>query len=221
MSGTPAQAPAAGRRYAGRSADTRRSEQRERLLNAACDAFATRGYAATSVEHIVAGAHASRSTFYSFFANREECLLAVYRAGAARVAGAVAETAGDAQARGLEPPELIRAEVEATLRTFAADPAMARILLIEMIGASREAERVHAQTRRAAAEIIQAQMERYAFWRERDRNHRRVASRAAMAAVGETVQDLVGAGRLAEWHELVEPLTEFLCRALVDPADMS
>jgi AcrR family transcriptional regulator len=208
-----------GRQYAGKSLADRRSEQRERILLAARDVFATRGFAGAAVDDIVAGARVSRTTFYRFFENKEECLLAVFRFGLERIGAAVAEAAVRSAEQGLAPPELIHAEVAATLEAFAADPAMTRIVLIEIVGATPAAEHFRARARHIAARIIQSRLEEYAYWRERPEAHRRTASLATMAAIGEPISDLVATGRIGEWETLVEPLSEFIGRALIDPAD--
>src|SRR2546430_7532699 len=65
---------ATGRRYRGLSAEERRADQRERLVRAAVDEFAARGYHRTSVEDIVRSAHTSRTAFYAFFDNREDAM---------------------------------------------------------------------------------------------------------------------------------------------------
>jgi AcrR family transcriptional regulator len=210
----------AGRQYGGKSLVDRRSEQRERILLAARDVFATRGYAGAGVEEIVAGARVSRTTFYGFFENKEECLLAVFRLGLERIGAAVAGAAARSAAHGLTPAELIRAEVRATLAAFAADPAMARIVLIEIVGATPAAEHVRARARNLAARIIQRRLEEYEYWRARAEHHRRVASLAAMAAIGESISDLVATGRMGDWETLVDPVSEFIGRALIDPEDM-
>jgi len=41
-----------------------------------------------------------------------------------------------------------------------------------------------------------------------------------MAAIGEPISDLVATGRIEEWEALVEPVGEFIGRALIDPADL-
>jgi AcrR family transcriptional regulator len=217
---TPAQATA-GRQYAGKSLADRRSEQQERILLAARDVFSTRGYAGAGVDEIVARARVSRSTFYAFFENKEDCLLAVYRFGLERFGAAVAQAAARSAEEGLTPPELVRAEVRATLAAYAADPALARIVLIGTVGATPAAERVHARARSVAAQIIQRRLEEYPYWRRRSANHRRVASLAAMAAIGEPISDLVATGRIDEWETLVDPISEFIGRALVDPDDLA
>src|SRR6476646_6074655 len=70
---TGALAPS-GRRYRGLSADERRADQRRRLVRAAIDEFAARGYHHTSVEDIVRSARTSRTAFYAFFDNREDAM---------------------------------------------------------------------------------------------------------------------------------------------------
>jgi AcrR family transcriptional regulator len=207
----------AGRQYRGKSLADRRSEQRERIVLAARDVFATRGYGGAGVEEIVARARVSRSTFYVFFENKEECLLAVHRLGLETIGSAVTEAAARSAEQGLAPAAMIRAEVRATLAAFAADPALARIVLIEIVGATLAAERAHVRARSVAAGIIQRRLEQYLYWRRRPEQHRRVASLAAMAAIGEPISDLVATGAIERWEELVEPVSEFISRALIDP----
>lgn len=210
----------ASRRYAGKSREDRRFEQRERILLAARDAFGARGYAGTSVDDIVAGARVSRSTFYGFFENKEQCLLAVFRLGVERIGARVAQAAARSAEQGLQPPALIAAEVCATLSAFAEDPALSRIVLIGIVGATPAADRMRARARDVAALIIQRRLEEYEYWRARSPQHRRVISLAVMAAIGEPISDLVSAGRMHDWQTLVEPIGELVTRALVDPADL-
>jgi AcrR family transcriptional regulator len=183
--------------------------------------FAARGYGATALDEIVARARVSRTTFYAFFESKEECLLAVYRLGRERIAAAVVQAAERSVAEGLTPLQLIRSEVHATLAAYAADPAMARIVLIETVAATPATERAHARARNAAAEVIQRRMEQYPYWNERPEHHRRAAALATMAAIGEPLCDLVAAGRLREWEALVAPVSEFIGRALIDPRELS
>src|SRR5437879_924219 len=90
-----------GRRYGGKSLADRRSEQRGRIVLAARDVFARRGYGGAAVDEIVARARVSRTTFYAFFENKEECLLGVHRLGLERIGAAVAESAARSIERGL------------------------------------------------------------------------------------------------------------------------
>ncbi len=147
-SGAPA------RRYGGKSLEERREDQHERLIAAARDVFARRGFTAAGIDEIVAEARVSRSSFYSFFANKEQCLLAVFEEGVRRISAELLEVI----AQPLEPVERIRAEIAVLARSFAADPAMARVLLIEAVGATPAVERARSAARQAAADVIEAQL---------------------------------------------------------------
>src|SRR6516225_8174098 len=70
----PDRAATPGRRYRGLSAEERRADQRRRLVRAAIEEFAARGYHRTSVEDIVRSARTSRTAFYAFFDNREDAM---------------------------------------------------------------------------------------------------------------------------------------------------
>ncbi len=208
--------PDPDRPYAGMSLHARRGDQRERILLAARDVFATRGYGAAGIDEIVAGARVSRTTFYEFFENKEKCLLAVFELGVQRVANALFGTVADT--RDLQPIERIRAEVHALAEAYAADPAMARIILIEVVGATPACERARVYARDQAAQVIQAQLEEYEYWLSRSPLQRRVASVAAMAAIGEPITALLSENRLEdEWETLIEPITEFVGRGLIEP----
>jgi AcrR family transcriptional regulator len=53
--------------------------RRERLLGALVDQVAQNGYQATTIARITAGARLSRTTFYEYFADKEDCFLAAHR----------------------------------------------------------------------------------------------------------------------------------------------
>ena len=67
--------------------------QRERLLRAAAAEFAERGYAGASSESISRRAAMSKATFYEHFANKEECMLALFDLAQAVVTDAMATAA--------------------------------------------------------------------------------------------------------------------------------
>ena len=64
-----------------KSRDSRR--HRLRLLEGFAAAVSERGYAATTIAHIVEHARVSKRTFYEHFADKEECFLALYAEAAA------------------------------------------------------------------------------------------------------------------------------------------
>jgi len=199
------------RAYGGKSAVVRRSEQRDRVLMAGRDVFARRGYAQAGVDEIVARARVSRTSFYEHFDNKEQCLLAVSARGMARMGDAVSA----AVRQPLPPLERIRTEVAAVARTFAEDPAMARVMLVVIVGATPAAERAHRGMRAAAAAVIERQLEGYPYWRRRSAHQRHIAAMATMAAIAEPVSELVASGQIAEWEKIVDPVTELVAHGLL------
>lgn len=200
---------APARRYAGKSLEERREDQHERLITAARDVFARRGFSAAGIDEIVAEARVSRSSFYSFFANKEQCLLAVFEEGVRRISLDLVKVI----AQRLEPAERIRAEIDVLGRSFADDQAMARVLLIEAVGATPAVERARSAARQAAADVIEAQLREYPVWAERDAE-RAVVALTTMAAIAESFSHLIATGRIDEWPSIVGPVADYVARGL-------
>lgn len=129
-SGRPAVAkPRRG--YGGRSAEQLQRERRERLLEAALELFAERGYAGAPIEIICARARVTTRHFYEAFTGREALLLELHRqivSETRRAVSAVLESAqGDISQR-------LRAAVDAFVRRYTDDPRRARVVYVEMAG---------------------------------------------------------------------------------------
>jgi AcrR family transcriptional regulator len=109
------------------------ASQRTRLLEAVGRAVADKGYAATTIEDIVRGAGVSKKTFYEHFSDKLDCFLDAYEAASdellEHVRGAQDAADGDSW--------LARtgAGIHAYLRWLAAEPALARVFLIEVAAA--------------------------------------------------------------------------------------
>jgi AcrR family transcriptional regulator len=119
--------------------EVRLSVQRRRLFEAAAAVFARVGYAEASAEAISREAGMSKATFYEHFANKEECILALFDEAATEVmrgmAGAAADDGGSYEDR-------IRANVASFLEILTQYPDSAQTVLVEIIGAGpRTAER--------------------------------------------------------------------------------
>jgi AcrR family transcriptional regulator len=117
--------------------EVRVPRQRQRLLRAAADEFAERGYAGASSESISKRAGMSKATFYEHFSNKEECILALFdRAGEVIVTGMAdaAREVGPNDAR-----ERMRAATRAFLTVLFDHPEFAQTLLVEIIGAGPKA----------------------------------------------------------------------------------
>jgi AcrR family transcriptional regulator len=102
--------------------------QRERLIAAVVRVTATKGYQATSVADILKAAGVGRESFYRYFENKETCFLAANDVLIDDLEAAII----DAYSQPGPWPERVRAGLEATLAWFAADPDIARVMMIEM-----------------------------------------------------------------------------------------
>ena len=111
-------------------------------------ALAEQGYARASVEDVIGNAGTSRKTFYEFFADKEDCLVAAYADASERLWRAGAEAAAGEG----EWPDRVREAIVATLAWLAAEPYPARLFTLEARAAGAAmAARQHADAERAAA----------------------------------------------------------------------
>ena len=104
--------------------------QRARLYGGMAESVYQRGYAATSVAHVIALAGVSRRAFYEQFSNKEDCFLATYDAFVAvsrkRILQAWMAERGWANR--------LYAACRVFLESVAADPRGANLVLVESIG---------------------------------------------------------------------------------------
>jgi AcrR family transcriptional regulator len=108
------------------------SNQRERLLEAIANVVAEKGYAGTRVADITDYAGVSRKTFYELFTDKEECFLAAF--------DAITKLLMDRMAHALTNLSdsnwrlQVRALLGEFLRFLAAEPAFARMCVVEVLG---------------------------------------------------------------------------------------
>ena len=114
------------------------ASQRTRLLEAAGRAVAEKGYAAATIDDIVRGAGVSKKTFYEHFHDKLGCFLAAYEAASDELYEHV-RAAQDSDAASSDWLARTHAGIHAYLRWLAAEPALARVFLIEVAAAGPEA----------------------------------------------------------------------------------
>ncbi len=134
--------------------EVRLSRQRERLLVAAAVVFSRAGYAEASAEAVSREAGMSKATFYEHFANKEECILALFDQGVDYLLQAMASAA---RACGQDPATRRRAGTRAFLAALASHPNEAQTLLAEVIGAGPEAARRRDDVLQSFAAVLDAE----------------------------------------------------------------
>lgn len=105
--------------------------QRGRLLGATVDVVEEVGYARLTVAQVIARAKVSRKTFYDLFEDREDCFLAMFDETVERM-GAIA---AEAYAEQTNWRDSVRAGLLAMLGFMDEQPALARICVVEALGA--------------------------------------------------------------------------------------
>ncbi len=130
--------------------------QRLRIVAALLRTLPRRGYADTTIGHIIGEARVSRAAFYGQFAGKEECFLVAYDLGSAWLCEGAEGAAGD------EPwPARVRFGVGEVLRLLAANPPLAHLIAIETLQAGAAArKRQQASLARLAGILRQGRPER-------------------------------------------------------------
>jgi AcrR family transcriptional regulator len=126
------------------------ASQRTRLLEAVGRAVAEKGYAGATIDDIVRGAGVSKKTFYDHFSDKLDCFLAAYEAASDELLARLRE----AQSSGDGWLDRTRAGVVAYLRWLAAEPALARVFLIEVAAAGPVAAERRERIRDRYAEVL-------------------------------------------------------------------
>lgn len=110
--------------------------QRKRLIAGLIQALYEVGYQKTTVSFIGQRAAVSKSDFYKHFESKDDCFIAAYDAAIERIREQVVAACEGAE--GQEWALRVRAAIDALLRLFAAEPALASIALVEGLRAGRD-----------------------------------------------------------------------------------
>lgn len=184
---------------------------RARLLEGMARAVAAKGYADTTIADIVREAGVSRRTFYENFADKAECLTALY-ASASGNALAVLRGAIDRQSDWQAQLEQI---LSAYFGALASNPVLLRTLFIEILGLGMPG----LTARRQANQQLVALMLEVVNHRPAPPGQRHLPLKPAMAmavvgGINEMVLQSIEQERAGQLQELVEPAAALLRAAI-------
>lgn len=123
------------REHRGRAREQLASIQRARMLAAMAQVCAEHGAPNVTVAHVVGRAGVSRRTFYEMFDDIQDCLYAAFEEAVEAAMRRVLD-AYDPRAKWLDR---IRASLVALLSFLEAEPEVARLLIVDSLGAGRRA----------------------------------------------------------------------------------
>jgi len=109
--------------------------QRQRLINGLTQGLYEVGYQKTTVSLIGQRAAVSKSDFYKHFESKDECFVAAYDAAIERIRGQLVAACDEADGQAWS--QHMSDAIEALLKLFAAEPALASIALVEGLRAGR------------------------------------------------------------------------------------
>jgi AcrR family transcriptional regulator len=201
--------PKRGKYDRSQTARERKDEQREKLLEAATEVFAQRGYAGATVEAVIKKTGMSRRTFYEHFDDLRDLLNRVHDRAAALAFEFI--TAQTAEVK--DPLARIRVGLEAFLGAIATRGDVARIVFREVRSAGPEWEsRRELETTRYAATMMEAVAEAHAKG-TLSRAPDEVTCYALATAVEGIAMRYLARGAEAHALEAVEPMFQLIIRA--------
>jgi AcrR family transcriptional regulator len=156
---------------------------------------ATKGYGAATVADLTGEAGISRTTFYELFADREACFLAAYDGHIDALVRRIS-SAYEAEERW---PDRARAGLAALLEALAAEPELARLVLVDVDAAGPAAQRRH----RAAVQRLTPFIDEGRDFAPGGREVPANASRMAAGAVVGLIADELVDGRSKELPSLL------------------
>ena len=172
--------------------------QRERLMAAVVRVTARKGYDATSVADILDEAGVGRESFYELFDDKLDCLLAAHDVLVDHLEATI-KAAYD------QPgpwADRVRNSVAAMLEWFAADPAAARVTMVELAGVGSVARERFQDSFRRFSKLLEEGYDERELGAARPQ-----ASELAVGAGIARVYEEVVRGRAAELPGLLPELT--------------
>ncbi len=156
---------------------------RGKILGAALQVFAEKGYHRAAVDDIVRASSTSKGAVYHHFPNKEALFLALIDELSASLAAAVTTAIEDSQgALGK-----VEAALRAGLQTFARHRELARILLLESVSLGKAYEAKRAEVHGRFAALIQVYLDQAVAEGSIPPLDTRVATLAWLGAVNEVV----------------------------------
>jgi AcrR family transcriptional regulator len=147
--------------WRGQSPAQRTALRRQQLLAAGLEVFGTSGWQQSTVRGICAAAGLSERYFYESFTSRDSLLLAVYEDLNEREYQMFSQAASQ-RLDGIDSPDdqalmsVLHNALLAWFATFKADPRVARVRLIEVLGVSPQIDERYRAHNRRIADLIRA-----------------------------------------------------------------
>jgi AcrR family transcriptional regulator len=163
--------------------------RRQLILTAMLRVVGEKGYEAAAVEDAIAAAQISRPVFYRHFTDKQDCFLAAYEMFVEELTGELSGNCDGKQAWTVRVTNGLTTIVE----RFAADPLLARAVVVEVAAAGSDARRLQRKAIDRFANLLDSDRESF-----KDRELPANISLMSAGAVSGLIFEDVVAGRAAE-----------------------
>jgi AcrR family transcriptional regulator len=176
--------------------------QRRRVLEAATEVFARRGYQSSTVDQLVSAARIGVGSFYALFESREDCFLQVYDMIVAEAEERLA-AAVDPEA---ESRDRVVEGLRAMLELVAEEPNRARVAIVEAPTAGNAAEARYAETEARLVAWLREGRSAAAS----DRGPTPAFEHAAVAGLAWILHQRLAVGQVPAVEQLLPEMADFL-----------
>ena len=191
----------------------RSQTRRQRILEEAAGVFSRRGYRATSVDDIAEASATSKGGVYFHFPNKEAIFLALLE----RMAALLHERMERAMVEAVGPAAKLDAALLTMLHTFAAHRTLARLFLIDAMGANREFSVRIPDIQGEFTQLIERQLQAAIAEGALPPVDTEITSVAWFGALLQVVTRWLLVGRPADLDEAYPALRELLLRSVALP----
>ena len=182
---------------------------KDRILSAALEVFAGKGYHRAIVDDIVRASGTSKGAVYHHFPNKEAVFLALVDDFAERLATAVAATIAERHGALAK----VEGALTAALTTFAENERLARLVLLEAVSLGTTYQAKRAEVAGHFAALIRGYLDEAVADGAIAPLDTRVATLAWLGAVNEVVIQWLH-GESADLRATIAPLTRLLLRSI-------
>jgi AcrR family transcriptional regulator len=189
---------------------TRSSERYQRILDAALQVFSRRGYRDASVEDIADTAETSKGGVYFHFPNKEAIFLALLHRTTTRLLEKIEEAVAAAD----DPLAKADAALLTVLRVFTKHRALARLFMVEALGAGREFHQRMAAVRNDFTMIIKRHLDTAVEEGVIEPIDTEIAARAWFGSLNEVLTQWILSGRPKQLEDAYAVLRTFLLRSV-------
>ena len=174
--------------------------QRDRLFRALAREVSERGYAATTIGHVLNRAKVSRRTFYTLFEDKETFFLEAYR----EAIDDALTTVRDACEAESDPAVRIRRGARALTDLCREEPAIARLCAVEVLGAGPAGQAARAETIDRFTMLVEPPLRKLGF----ADGAVEIQTRTLIGIVNETIYDRLSRGDAAGLPDLVDEMVD-------------